>query len=142
MCIRDRYTATGDEKYINACLGAWRIYHDYFQIPGGGISICEHFECKPWSHKLTNLPNNIYETCGSVFWVDLNHRFLQLWPDKELYAAEMEKSLYNIVFASQGPDGCIRYFNHMNQGKDRPGPVSYTHLFRAASPGPWSTIPP
>jgi len=117
----EEYTATGDEKYINACLGAWRIYHDYFQIPGGGISICEHFECKPWSHKLTNLPNNIYETCGSVFWVDLNHRFLQLWPDKELYAAEMEKSLYNIVFASQGPDGCIRYFNHMNQGKDRPG---------------------
>ena len=94
-----------------------KIYSGYFQIPGGGISLCEHFECRPKSHVLTNLPNNIYETCGSVFWIDLNHRFLQLWPTKERYASEIEKSLYNVVFAAQGENGCIRYFNQVNDAK-------------------------
>ncbi len=117
----EEYTATGEQKYLDACLGAWNIYHQFFHLPGGGISICEHFECPPKSHFLTNLPNNIYETCGGVFWIDLNHRFLQLWPERELYAAQMEQSIYNIVLASQGEDGCIRYFNHMNGRKDIPG---------------------
>lgn len=113
----DIYKATGSKRYLNAALGAWRIYSGYFQIPGGGISLCEHFECRPKSHVLTNLPNNIYETCGSVFWIDLNHRFLQLWPTKERYASEIEKSLYNVVFAAQGENGCIRYFNQVNDAK-------------------------
>lgn len=113
----DIYKATGEERYLKACLGAWKIYHEYFQIPGGGISLCEHFECRPQTHKLTNLPNNIYETCGNVFWVDLNHRLLQLWPGKEVYAAHVEQSLYNIVFAAQGEDGTVRYFNQVNDGK-------------------------
>ena len=113
----DIYKATGSKRYLDAALGAWSIYSGYFQIPGGGISLCEHFECRPKSHVLTNLPNNIYETCGSVFWIDLNHRFLQLWPTRERYASEIEKSLYNVVFAAQGENGCIRYFNQVNDAK-------------------------
>ena len=116
----DIYKATGAKKYLDACLGAWYIYHEYFQIPGGGISLCEHFECKPKTYLLTNTPNNIYETCGSVFWIDLNHRFLQLWPENELYAAQIEQALFNIVLPAQGEDGRIRYFNQMNQEKYPP----------------------
>lgn len=116
----DIYRATGEEKYLNAALGGWDIYHDYFQIPGGGISLCEHFECRPWTYNLKNLPNNIYETCGSVFWTDLNHRFLQMWPEKEEYAAEIEKAMYNIVIPAQGEDGTVRYFNQFNEGKYPP----------------------
>lgn len=116
----DIYTATGDEKYLNAVLGGWDIYHDYYQLPGGPITICEHFECRPWSHSLKNLPNNIYETCAGVFWIDLNHRFLQLWPDKELYAEHIEEELYNIVIPAQGEDGKIRYFNQLNENKYPP----------------------
>jgi len=113
----DIYKATGEERYLNACLGAWKIYSEYFQTPGGGISLCEHFECKPKSYKLSNIPNSVYETCGNVFWVDLNHRLLQLWPEKEIYAAQIEQSLYNIVFAAQAENGDIRYFNQMNNAK-------------------------
>lgn len=113
----DIYKATGEQRYLNACLGAWKIYSEYFQTPGGGISLCEHFECKPKSYKLSNVPNSVYETCGNVFWIDLNHRFLQLWPEKELYAAQIEQSLYNIVFAAQAENGNIRYFNQMNNAK-------------------------
>lgn len=117
----DIYMATGDRRYLDACLGAWKIYSEYFQIPGGGISLCEHFECRPKSYKLTNTPNNIYETCGSVFWIDLNHRFLQLWPDRERYASEIERSLFNVVFAAQGENGWVRYFNQVNGSKYTPG---------------------
>lgn len=113
----DIYTGTGDKRYLDASLGAWNIYANYFQIPGGGISLCEHFECRPKSHVLTNTPNNIYETCGSVFWIDLNHRFLQMCPTKEKYASEIEKSLYNVTFAAQSENGCVRYFNQVNDSK-------------------------
>lgn len=113
----DIYKATGEQRYLDACLGAWKIYSEYFQTPGGGISLCEHFECKPKSYKLSNIPNSVYETCGNVFWVDLNHRLLQLWPEKDIYAAHIEQSLYNIVFAAQAENGNIRYFNQMNHSK-------------------------
>ncbi len=116
----DIYKATGEQRYLDACLGAWKIYSEYFQLPGGAISLCEHFECKPKTHILANRPNNIFETCGNVFWIDLNHRFLQLWPEKELYAAHIERSLFNIVFAAQAEDGCIRYFNQLNDSKFPP----------------------
>ena len=113
----EQYTATGMEKYLKACRGAWKIYHEYFQNIGGGISVCEHFECAPKSQLISNLPNCIYETCGNVFWIDLNHRLHQLEPDNELYASHIEQSLYSIVFACQGEDGRIRYFNQMDARK-------------------------
>ncbi|RYY55531.1 MAG: adenosylcobinamide-GDP ribazoletransferase [Chitinophagaceae bacterium] len=113
----DIYKATGEEKYLKACLGAWKIYSEYFQIPGGGISLCEHNECRPKSHRLTNRPVNVYETCGSVFWIDLNQRLLQLQPGEEKYAAEIERSLFNGVFAAQAENGDTRYFNQVNEGK-------------------------
>ncbi|MCQ2142717.1 MAG: glycoside hydrolase family 127 protein [Bacteroidales bacterium] len=116
----DIYRATGEEKYLSAALGGWDIYHNYYQLPGGAITICEHFECRPWTHTLKNLPNNIYETCAGVFWIDLNHRFLQLWPENELYASHIEQELYNIVIPAQGEDGKIRYFNHLNESKYPP----------------------
>lgn len=117
----EEYKATGEQKYLDACKGAWDIYHNYFQNIGGGISICEHFEVAPNSQLITNKPTNIYETCANVFWIDLNHRLLQVEPDNELYAFHVEQSLYNIVLACQGEDGRIRYFNHMNGVKDTPG---------------------
>ena len=117
----EEYKATGEQKYLDACKGGWDIYHNYFQNIGGGISICEHFEVAPNSQLIANLPTNIYETCANVFWIDLNHRLLQLEPDNELYAFHVEQSLYNIVLACQGEDGRIRYFNHMNGVKYAPG---------------------
>ncbi len=116
----EQYMATGEEKYIKACRGAWRLFRDYFQNIGGGITVCEHFECPPKTHLISNRPNSIQETCGNVFWIDLNHRLLQLEPENEAYAAEIEQSLYTILFASQAEDGRIRYFNHMDAEKYPP----------------------
>ncbi len=116
----EQYIATGEDKYIKACRGAWRLFRDYFQNFGGGITVCEHFECEPKSHLISNRPNSIQETCGNVFWIDLNQRLLSLEPTCEAFAAEIEESLYTILFACQADDGRIRYFNHMNAQKYPP----------------------
>ena len=64
---------------------------------------------------------NTGELCGSMFWLLLNQRFHFLDPDNEAYVAEMERSLYNVGFANQVPDGPrIRYFARLH-GYKQPG---------------------
>ncbi len=116
----EQYLATGEDKYIKACRGAYRVFRKYFQNVGSAITVCEHFECPPHTHLISNRPNSIQETCGNVFWIDLCHRLLSLEPACEEYAAEIEASLYTILFACQAEDGRIRYFNHMDAEKFPP----------------------
>lgn len=110
------YIATGEKQYLEAVLGAWHIYRYYFMLPGGGMTLCEHHECLPWSHKITNRPVSVFETCGNEFWMELNSLLLRLFPE-EKYATEIEESLYNFLLASQAEDGKIRYFNQPNASK-------------------------
>jgi len=51
------------------------------------------------------------ETCGSVFWINLNSKLLQLYPKEEKYAAEIEEGIYNTLLACQDERGYIRYHN-------------------------------
>lgn len=83
-------------------------------LPASFVTICEHFECRPWTHFISNLPNSIFETCAGVFWTDLNSRLLSIFPDDESYALHMEQSIFNLACACQGDDGKIRYFNHLD----------------------------
>lgn len=129
------YLATGDERYINAVKGAWHIYKTYFQLPGGGITLCEHQECRPWTNKLNNSPVSVFETCGNEFWIELNSNLLSIEPTNETYALEIEESLYNFMLASQGEGGRIRYFNQLNGTKMVAGhwntccEIQATHFF-------------
>ncbi len=114
----DHYRATGAAKYLEASLGAWKIIHDYYEHVGGTIAICEegpgtYLPGSYLLHKHTG------ETCGSVFWADFNHRFLQLFPDEERYAGEIEKVILNVILACQDSVGHIRYHNHLVDRKDR-----------------------
>ena len=49
------------------------------------------------------------ELCGSSFWVFLSQGFQLLHPDEERYAAEIEKSIYNIGMANQDGKNGFRY---------------------------------
>jgi uncharacterized protein len=60
------------------------------------------------------------ETCGSVFWIKFNQRLLQLNPDQEKYAAEIEKSIYNICLANQGGGNGVRYHTVLEGTKEGP----------------------
>jgi len=133
----DHYTATGDERFLDAARGGWEMINSLWEHVGGSIALCENhwkYNTKQKKWTLTNPPEghapraydlskrgHSGETCGSVFWLKLNQRFHQLFPNEERYVAEIEKSLYNVVFANQQGDGKNRYHAVMEGRKDRWG---------------------
>jgi hypothetical protein len=116
----DHYRATGAAKYLEAAQGAWRIVHNDYEHLGGTLAICEkgRGDYPPRSYFLQK-EMHTGETCGSVFWADINHRFLQLYPDQERYAAEMEKVIFNVILSAQDDKGSIRYHNHLHGEKEK-----------------------
>jgi len=115
----DEYRATGAAKYIDAVKGGWNVYHENFEHVGGLTAICEGRIYPPQSYYLAR---NFHtgETCGGVFWININNRLLQLYPAEEKYAAEIEKVIYNVIMACQDNRGYIRYHNFLQGVKDRP----------------------
>jgi len=112
----DHYHATGDEKFLDAALGGWDLFHDNWEHVGGSTAICESQYYPPKSYYITS-KDHTGETCGSAFWIKLNQRLHQLYPDQEKYMNEIEKSIYNVILACQQNDGKIRYHNLM-EGKN------------------------
>lgn len=110
------YIATGQQKYLDAVLGAWDIFRSYYVTTGGGICICEGPTYLPANYTL-NTKHGVYENCNNVFWVELNSRLLELFPTEEKYAAQIEQCLYNMLLASQDQNGNIRYFQLYNGQK-------------------------
>ena len=110
------YIATGQQKYLDAVLGAWNIFYNYYVTTGGGICICEGPTYLPANYTL-NTKHGVYENCNNVFWVELNSRLLELYPTEEKYAAQIEQCLYNMLLASQDQNGNIRYFQLYNGKK-------------------------
>jgi DUF1680 family protein len=117
----DHYRATGAAKYLQAAQGAWRIVRDHYLHVGGTLAICEHRAgtYPPGSYFLrVDKAHHTGETCGSVFWADVNHRLLQFFPDEAKYADEIEQAIFNVVLAAQDAAGNIRYHNRLEGQKD------------------------
>jgi DUF1680 family protein len=115
----DHYRANGNPRYLAAARGAWACYRDNFVHVGGAAAISEWgYGTYPPKSYLLGRGNG--ELCGSVFWVDLNHRLLQLAPEDEAYAAEIERSIYNVALANQAETGAIRYHARLH-GRKEPG---------------------
>lgn len=113
----DEYRATGESKYIDAVVGGWAAYRDNFKHVGGATALCE--EGGPYPPKSFYITTgHTGETCGSVFWINVNSKLLQLYPDQEVYAGEIEESLLNVLAASQDARGFIRYHNRLHGTKD------------------------
>ena len=115
----DHYHATGDKRYLDAALGGWDLFHDNWEHVGGSTAICESQFYPPKSYYLTS-KDHTGETCGSSFWIKLNQRLHQLYPDQEKYMNEIEKSIYNVILACQMDDGKICYHNYMEGKKNVP----------------------
>ncbi len=102
----DLYRATGEDRYLDAVMGGWDLYHDKWQHVGGTIAICEESIYPPASYRLHAKTG---ELCGSSFWSFLSQRFHALYPDREKYVNEIEKSIYNVALANQAGAQGIRY---------------------------------
>jgi hypothetical protein len=111
----DHYLATGDRKFLDAMTAAFDLMRDNWQHIGGAWAICEGKPYPPQSYRL----DCTGELCGSVFWIKFCQRFQRLYPDAEKYVGEIEKSLYNVVFANQAEDG-IRYHALLDGHKEKP----------------------
>lgn len=114
----DHYRATGDAKYLNACLGYWNMMHENFVHEGGAMAICEFGHYYPKSYYLES-DQHTGELCGTAFWIDFNYKLLQLFPNEEKYALEIEEGIYNILRCAQDEDGKIRYHARYNGQLDQ-----------------------
>ncbi len=114
----DEYRATGSKKYLDAVKGGWKIYRENFQNIGAIPAISEAATYPPQSFYLDQ-KMHVGETCGGVFWINLNSRLLQLYPTEEKYAGEIEKVIYNVILACQDHRGYIRYTNFLQGTKDK-----------------------
>ena len=130
----DLYRATGRNYYLEAVKGAWELYRRDWQHPGGGIVMCEGMSTNHPKCYWLDPKNNYNELCCTSFWIFLNQRLHRLFPDEEAYAAEIEKSLYNIAIANQDNGDGIRYFAYL-EGKKQPSGLVHcccgvgTHIF-------------
>lgn len=111
----DLYMATGEQSYLDAILGGWDLFKDYYQHIGGSISICELSDFPPKSNLINR---GTGELCGNVFWIYLNQRLRLIFPEEERYINEIEKSIYNIILADQTSDGGIRYHTNLAHHKE------------------------
>jgi len=74
------------------------------------VSVGEHYE----RDYIKPLTGEMIETCSTMSWLQLNQYLLEL-TGKTKYADEMEKLIWNQVFAEQTIDGdCNRYFTPPN----------------------------
>ncbi|MDR1817030.1 MAG: glycoside hydrolase family 127 protein [Puniceicoccales bacterium] len=105
--VFDLWLATGDEKYLEAAKGGWEIFNKYFEHTGGALAICENGGYyAPNSYSLRQCTG---EFCGNAFWIYLNQQLRRISPLDEKYAAEIEKSVYNVALANQTATGDILY---------------------------------
>ena len=112
----DMYLLTGEKRYFDAAHGAWEMYRAHWQQAGGSISIIE-FETDPPDSNY--LKQKLGELCGSSFWVFLSQRFQLLDPENEQYAAEIEKSIYNVGLANQDAGNGFRYHTILEGEKEK-----------------------
>jgi uncharacterized protein len=112
----DMHLVTGEKRYFDAAHGAWEMYRAHWQQAGGSISIIEFENDPPDSNYLKQ---KLGELCGSSFWVFLSQRFQLLDPENEQYAAEIEKSIYNVGLANQDAGNGFRYHTMLEGEKEK-----------------------
>ncbi len=116
--LADEYRATGERRYLDALLGAWDIYRDGYLHLGGVTAICEADGPYPYkSYYITT--GHTGETCGSVFWIWVNSRLMQLYPSEEKYAFEIEQTLFNAILSCRDSVGNTRYHTRLQKIKDK-----------------------
>ncbi len=115
------YQLSGKEEYLEAVLSAWDMFKKYWIHLGGSVAICEEhdsvFNYIPGSRHIS-ADKHTGETCNNVWWILLNHRLLQLFPNEEKYAREIEQSLYNVLIPAQEKDLGIGYHAYLHGVRD------------------------
>lgn len=113
------YRLTGQQHYLDAALGGWDVYNRYYKHVGGVTAICEQGgPYYPGSFQMDI--GHTGETCGTVFWLWLNLELLELFPNEEKYAAQIEEGLLNVLPSAFMAHLGVRYHNVLQGRKNNP----------------------
>ena len=109
------YKITGDTRYLKALETAWTdICKNRLYITGTS-SVGEHFQedgLMPAENK-----NSMGEGCVTTTWLQFNLQLLQITGDQK-YSEEMERTIYNHLFAAENPQtGCVSYYTALQGAK-------------------------
>jgi DUF1680 family protein len=109
------YKLTGDEKYFTILKTAWQDIVDKRLYITGTASVGEIFLA---DYKLP-ATNDVHmgEGCVTVTWVQFNEQMLKITGEVK-YAEEIEKAVYNHLFAAENPEtGCVSYYTALQGAK-------------------------
>ena len=115
----DLYRITGDIKYLQAVLNAWHMLRDNWEMPGGSWALVEAQRNPPKSY-LLGRKSRSGEECCAVFWIKLNQRLHLLFPEKEVFVSEIEKSIYTAGIGNQLGSTMISYSQVLEGKKEAP----------------------
>jgi len=115
----DLYRITGNIRYLQAVLNAWEMLRDEWEMPGGSWALCEARRYPPKSY-LLGAQSRSGEECCAVFWIKLNQRLHLLFPEKEVFVSEIEKSIYNAGIGNQLGATMISYHTILEGKKEPP----------------------
>ena len=115
----DLYRITGDMRYLQAVLNAWKMLRDEWEMPGGSWALCENRRYPPKSY-LLGARSRAGEECCAVFWIKLNQRLHLLFPEQEIYVNEIEKSIYNAGIGNQLGSSMVSYSTVLEGKKQAP----------------------
>ncbi len=102
------YKLTGNEKYLRPLQAAWtdiRLHRMYIT----GTS-SEHERFQDDDVLPAEVSNSMGEGCVTTTWIQFNLQLLQITGEPK-YAEELERSVYNHLFAAENPQtGCVSYY--------------------------------
>lgn len=130
------YRATGEAKYLTPAVNAWNdIVANQLLITGSGSSQEHWTEARQF---LSDVKDNIAETCVTVTWIQLTQQLLRLTGDAR-YADELEKTFYNHLAAAQRPDGAAwAYFTALDGKKPY---KTEQNCCTSSGPRGWAMLP-
>ena len=109
------YQLTGDVPYLKAMQTAWQDIIDNRLYITGTASAGEHFRV---DHDLpAETRDKMGEGCVTMSWIQFNAQLLKITGEVK-YAEEIEKAVYNHLFAAENPvSGCVSYYTALQGAK-------------------------
>ena len=109
------YKLTGEEKYLPLLETAWTDITKNRLFITGTSSDDEIFQ-EPHVLRAEN-SDKMGEGCVTVTWIQFNLQLLQITGEPK-YAEQLERSVYNHLFAAENPQtGCVSYYTALQGAK-------------------------
>ena len=90
-----------NERYLDAVLGAWELYHDEWEHVGGSIAICEDGQLPIRRNPIACTRNPDRGTLRQRLLGQLSQRLHLLFPEEEKYVKKSKSRSINVGIANQ-----------------------------------------